>query len=242
MDIHLACFCTSEKFGKKNYYAESIKKLFDSAKTFGIKHFHAYNEKLLPIGEHVRRYMENTKDSGYGFYSWKPLVILDVFDKIKYGDVVIYHDSGRVEYKYEFRKDVTKLVDSVVQNYKGVGIASSHWEHKDWCKRDCFVHMNCNEERYWNLKHLNASWSIWQKNEISIDILNEWKNYCFDPRGTVTTWDTSGPLSDFDSFKEHRWDQAILTNVVHKYIFDKRIPGVFEYTGGWEKDINNFTP
>jgi hypothetical protein len=239
MNVHFVTFATPEKFGKKNYYANSIKNLIDSAKLFGIEHFHLYTPDSLPVGKYVKEYMENTHNTGYGFYSWKPIIILDVMNKINDGDIILYHDAGRHEYKYEFRKDINILINTVIQNYKGIGVPGSLYEHKHWCKRDCFINMKCNEPRYWNLKHLCATWSIWEKNDLALKFLEEWKYYCNDEKGTVTTHDSlHGALSDFSDFKEHRWDQAILTNLIEKYSND----GIksLSNNGGWEKDINGF--
>jgi len=55
----------------------------------------------------------------------------------------------------------------------------------------------------------------------------------------VTTHDSlHGKLSDSIEYKEHRWDQAIITNIIEKYseFGIRRIPN----PGVWEKDINNF--
>ena len=71
MNIHLVTFVTDKKFGVDNYYAESVKRLFDSAKKFGIEHFHLYNPRLLPVGTHTLKYMNETSEPGFGFYSWR---------------------------------------------------------------------------------------------------------------------------------------------------------------------------
>lgn len=239
MDIHFVTFVTNVKFGKQNYYSSSVRKLMDSAKKFSIEHFHLYNQDLLPVSKYVKEYMEKTLDPGYGFYSWKPLIILDVMDKINPGDVVLYHDAGRKEYNFSIEKDVNILIEKVIKHHKGIGIAQSGYLHRQWCKRDCFINMNCNEERYWNLNHLSATWSIWEKNELSLKILNEWKHYCFDEKGTITTNDSlHGKISDFSDFQQHRHDQAIITNLIEKYKHEGTKPLVVK--DRWEKDINNF--
>lgn len=240
MKIHLVSFVTDKKFGIENYYTESIDRLVNSAKKFGIENFHIYTPATLPVSKHVLNYMQTSDDPGFGFYSWKPVIILDVLNKIEDGDVVLYHDAGRIEYKYEFKNDINILVKEVIEKYNGIGVGLGPFKQKDWCKKDCFVYMNCNEEKYWNLNQLSANWSIWEKNSLSKEILELWQMYCFHPHGIVTTYDTESNLSDFDTFREHRWDQAILTNLIYKYHFDKKNVSVLQQSLGWEKDINNF--
>ena len=239
MIVNLVTFMTDSKFGKENYYVNSVRRLFESSKKFGVEHFHLYTPKSLPVSDYILNFMHDTSEHGFGYYSWKPIIILDVMNKISDGDVILYHDAGREEYNYEFKKDFNFLINDVVKNHGGVGIPVGPFKHKQYCKRDCFINMNCNEERYWNLTQVSANWSIWQKNSLSLKLLNEWKDNCLDPRGTVTTHSTSGPLSDFSDYIEHRHDQAILTNLANKYAFEDRGIGLLT-TVGWEKDINNF--
>lgn len=240
MNVHLVTFITNKKFGIENYYTASVDRLIASAKKFGIEHIHVYTPDSLPVSSHILNYMKNSDDPGFGFYSWKPVIILDVLNKLNDGDVVLYHDAGRIEYKYEFRKDINILINDVIQNYNGIGVGAGPFKNKDWCKKDCFIYMDCDEEKYWNLNQLTANWSVWEKNALSKEILEKWQMYCFHPRGIVTTYDTEGVLSDFDTFREHRWDQAILTNLIYKYHFDTKKVDVMSQRVGWEKDINNF--
>lgn len=241
MNIHLVMFSTPIKFGVPNYYQNSIKQMIESAKKWGIENFHLYSPDNLSVAKYIQDWMESTLDPGYGYYSWKPLIILDVMNNINDGDVILYHDAGRKEYNFEFRKDINILIKDVIDNYNGIGIAQGNFLHKQWCKKDCFVKMGCNTEEYTSLNQLSATWGIWQKNPLSLQILNDWKQTCFDPSGIVTTNDTVGKLSDFDDFKEHRWDQAIITNLLFKYKFNNfDVKPLIPPPGKWEKDINNF--
>lgn len=239
MNVHLVMFMTPLKYGKDNYYANSVRNLIDSAKQYGIEQFHVYSPEMLDVDESTLQYMKDNEDPGFGFYMWKPLVILDVMKKIKDGDVVLYHDAGRLEYNFGFRKDVNYLIKEVIDNYKGIGIAHGSYKHHQYCKQDCFIEMGCNEEKYWNLNHLSATWSIWEKNPLAIEILNEWKYYCSNPF-IISSNDKSDVLSAFDNFQGHRHDQAILTNIFYKHHFKDNIIRPLSSNRGWEKDINNF--
>ena len=237
MNIHLVMFMTPSKYGKDNYYASSVKNLMDSAKQYKVEHFHLYTPNMLPVAKHILQFMEANVDPGFGFYSWKPLVILDVMKKIKDGDIVLYHDAGRPEYGFSFRKDINTLIDNVIINYKGIGIAQGPYINYQYCKQDCFTEMKCNEEKYWNINHLSATWGIWEKNPLALEILNKWKNYCFDPSGIITNENT---ISNFPDFQGHRHDQSILTNLLFQYHFnDDSIKPIYK-KDVWEKDINNY--
>jgi hypothetical protein len=237
MNIHLVMFMT-HKYGRENYYFKGIKALIESSKQYGVEHFHIYTPNMLPVAKHVLKFMEDNLDTGFGFYSWKPLVILDVMKNIKEGDVVLYHDSGRPEYGFSFKKDINILVNNVINNYNGIGIAQGNYKNYQYCKKDCFITMDCNEEKYWNLNHLSATWSVWEKSPLSLEILNKWKQWNFDPSGIITD---ENSISDFTDYVGHRHDQSILTNLIFQYHFNNNnIKPIYKSVYVWEKDINNY--
>lgn len=241
MKIHFITFFTNIKFGQPNYYIESVKRLVDSAKKFGVENFDLYTPDNLNVSLDTKKWMETSLDPGYGYYSWKPLVILESFKHMNYGDVALYYDAGRKEYNYEFKKDFNSLVNKVIKEYNGIGVAQGPFSHKAWCKEDCFIEMECTDDKYYNANQLCATWHIWEKSDLTVQILKQWLMYCFHPSGIVTTDDKTKILSKFPEYKQHRWDQAILTNLLLKYKFDKNLyTPLLPNEGKWEKDINNF--
>jgi hypothetical protein len=240
MDIHIVIFFTKTKFNLDKFYTDNIKSIIESAKQFNISNFHLYSPDNLPVSKYTLDYMNNTYNPGFGFYSWKPIIILDVMKKIKKGDVVLYHDGGRKEYEYGFRKDINKLVNKVIKEHNGVGVGIGEWPHHLLCKKECFIEMGCDESRYWNLKQVAANWSIWENNPLSLEILNEWKKWCFDPIGVIDD-EYQNIQSEYPDFIGHRHDQAILTNIIYKYHFEgKGITPLTMNENRWEKDINFF--
>jgi hypothetical protein len=238
MKIHFVNFMT-EKHGNTNFYLENYNRLTKSSLENGVDEIHTYTPENLPVSSYVLKYMKETIDPGFGFWGWKPIIILDVFKKIETGDVVIYHDTGRKGYIYSFNKNVKSLVDNVVHNYNGVGVAQGYWKHRQYCKKECFVNMDCNYAPFWELDHAVSTWHVWQKSDLSTEILKKWEYYCFDPYGTVTD-EIRGTASDFDDYEGHRHDQAILTNLIYKYQLENRGVRFLDRRDGWEKDINNY--
>ena len=235
MKIHLVTFSNKSWYDDTDYYGLSLKRLTESALKYGVDEVHSYNEENLPVSEDILNYMLENRRSGFGFYSWKPVVILDTLQKIPDGDVVLYHDVGRPDYKYEIKKDVNPLINTVINEYNGVGVVFGLWMHKTWCKRHCFQAMGCDNEDYWNLHQLTANWNIWQKSTIPLEIVNLWKNLCLTPC-VVDTNSFADKNIELEGFDQHRWDQAILTNLIKKYNIEP-LPSHLE---AWEKDINNW--
>jgi hypothetical protein len=85
-----------------------------------------------------------------------------------------------------------------------------------WTKRDCFVYMDCDEERYWNTPCVEAGLSYWRKGDFSDKILAEWDKYCKDRRVISDDPNTWG-RPNLPEFRDHRHDQSILTNLKEKH-------------------------
>lgn len=172
------------------------------------------------------------KQRGLGYWSWKPCIILEAMKDLEEGDCVLYHDSGRPCYQYSFKNNVRSYIDYIKQYHQGLGICFGPWKHKKMTKRDCFIEMGCDGNKYTNSNQVSATYSFWTKNEYCLNILNQWKYWCFHPSEIVT--DAKSIHEEYDEYDAHRHDQSILTNILLS-LKDFKIQTV----RGWEKDINN---
>ena len=119
MNIHLVLFHTKSAYSQEGYYNESVNRLIDTFKENGGDVIHTYTEETIPFdNDDVKNYFEKYRNDAFGFYAFKPLIILDVMSKIPDGDVILYHDAGRPEYNYSFKKNIRPLIDTVVMCYK----------------------------------------------------------------------------------------------------------------------------
>jgi hypothetical protein len=234
MDIHLVVFNTKNNYGKVGYYDESVQILINSFKENGVDYVHHYTEETLPCDDTLKQYCETYKDHGYGFWVFKPLIILDVMDKINEGDVVIYHDAGRPEYRYGLKNNIRPLVNIVKENYQGIGLAEGGWSHNQLTRDECFKLMECDTPYIREKNQLAATWGIYEKNPKVLLFLNDWKKWCLTHDAIRT--EEPGEVNHSD-FHCHRHDQSILTNLFHLYSL-KTLPSI--HTLPWEKDINGY--
>ena len=216
-------------------------KLINSAKLLNI--FDNYFTWDFDIDyKNTNFYKENlpisTSPKGIGYWIWKPYLILEAFKSIDENDVVIYHDSGRPCYDWKFDYDIKDFIQDIIDNHKGVGIAFGPFKHGIYCKRDCLQQMDCDTEQFRNHKQLSATWSIWQKNNFSREILLEWLKWNTHPDKLVT--DEKSIIEEYPTFDSHRHDQAILTNILLKHVFKNNYKPLFCKMGTYEKNINNF--
>ena len=150
---------------------------------------------------------------GAGYWAWKPYIILDQLRRIREGDIVVYYDSGR-NGRYQFRSSLDPLLNWCLDHSHGVlpGVWTPHVNRR-WTKRDCFVYMGCDGEKYWNDRQVQATFSVWQRNELALRFVEAWCDFCTDARIVTDAPNTCG-LPNLRGFKDHRHDQSVLTNLV----------------------------
>jgi hypothetical protein len=164
---------------KRFYVSQKILKL--SALKFGIDEVMAYKEKEL---RQTIFYKDNRAildyEKGAGYWLWKPYIVLDAMKKINYGDFLIYLDSGiEVIRSLSALFDICSKKDEIVL-FQVHNLSNSHL-NSVWTKRDCFVFMNCDSEKYWNAQQVNASVQVYIKNNKAIAFLEEWLVYAKNP-------------------------------------------------------------
>lgn len=166
--------------------------------------------------EHNRWLWDHPHKRGFGWYAWKPFILLDALDRMRDGDVVLYTDADTCPVD-----DFSVLYDTCARDggimlFRAGGPPISPFKQGQWCKRDCFVVMGQDEARYREADAGVARFVVFQKGPWRArQFLMEWLAYCVNPR--ATTFDPSVLGAEPPEFIEHRTEQAIMTNLAHKY-------------------------
>lgn len=137
-------------------------------------------------------------ERGAGYWVWKPQIIQQEMNKGEDGDVIIYTDAG-----VDFVNDVHHLINAMDQD---VMVFGGQYNHREWCKGDVLKHTD--------IKQLQASCilvnflygynkvvDIWQENTMNKQLID----------------DSPSIKPNHPDFREHRHDQAILTEVCADY-------------------------
>lgn len=148
---------------------------------------------------------------GYGWFAWKPLVILDALDRCAAGDLVLYSDADTFPVA-----DLSPIYN--IADRDGAMLFAAIWHQNDhWCKRDCFVVMGQDNEKYYERQAGVARYMAFKKGPWKPrQFLMEWLTYCVNPLATTFDPCVLG-LPERPGFKEHRTEQAIMTLLAHKY-------------------------
>jgi hypothetical protein len=205
MDIYI-CFYTNKKFRSR----ESI--LIDQFSNCGFSNILPYRSEDVKSGKF---YEENKElldcEIGDGYWLWKPKILLDSFENMNYGDVLVYTDSGD---QININEDIIKKY-SINNDYYFTNWSGVRWEQKICTKRDCFILMDCDSEKYHNTSQMEAGFLIFKKTETMIELLKEYLHFCSIKEIVDNEPNTHG--EDFLGWQFHRNDQSILTNLIVKY-------------------------
>jgi hypothetical protein len=175
-------------------------------------------------------------DKGYGLYIWKPYIINDMLNNVNDGDIVVYSDAG-----VEFINNVSHVIDRMDQD---IFLFGNMFEHIDWCKMECLEMMGMNAPRVYEGKQVQASVIFIRVSPFSRRFIKEWLLWCQMPGCIDNELD---PSIQIPTFKEHRWDQAILTNLAIKHNIKLHYwpasynNGAFTYSPvGYDRSVDNY--
>ena len=173
-----------------------------------------FNKSDIPLEfkEKNQRILEETRGGGY--WLWKPYIIWKTLidEKIQEGDILFYMDS-----MYFFLKDfeglyLDKMRDRDILAWKNKPNEPVYLM-KEWCKMDVIQEMGIYDEVF--KENIEIGWAgaiLFKKNENTIQIVQEWLDYCCDYHLLT---DSPSILKNNVAFIEHRHDQSILSAVLY---------------------------
>lgn len=229
MELYLLNYA-DDRFGRKGgVYRENQLHLNSTAQQHGISNIVSWTwEDLIKTDFYKNHKTYLDKSSHENGWVWKPYIILDLLKKVECEDIVFYCDC----IPWGIKRSVQPLMDLCVSN-NGTVFQQFGNKNSKWTKRDAFVYMNCDEPKYHDGVHLQATWMLFQKNNFNINFVEEWLKYCLDERIASHLKPNTCGLPNLPGFFEHRHDQSIFTNLAIKYNIK-----TFNITGN--KNINEF--
>ncbi len=157
---------------------------------------------------------------GFGWFCWKPFIILDALSRVSDGDIVMFTDADTYPIA-----DFKMLYDECARIGGQMMFAAQGCRNWEWIKRDCYIVMGQDELKYHNGQHAVGRFMLFQKGPWRPQqFLMEWLTYCLNPLAqsfepsVLGFPEVEGP-ADCPSrvFKQHRTEQAIMTLLCLKY-------------------------
>jgi hypothetical protein len=148
---------------------------------------------------------------GAGYCLWKPYIILEDLNKMDDGDVLVYLDASDnlVGDGLHHIKIAMDKRDYYISNWRG-----ARNKQREKTKKDCFVLMDCDNEFFHNFPQVEAGFVIFKKNQDNVNFINQWLNYC--KNENILTDKPNEHGNNLPEFKNHLYDQSVLTNLVLK--------------------------
>ena len=202
----LVCYATPS-------HAEKQKILVESALSIGgIDEVRALGPNDLPedFKEKYKKFFEHTRGGGY--WIWKSYIILEEFKKMNNDDILIYIDSDMRfkisidNYIEHFKPENSIMVFQLSDEF----IINAHkLLEKNWTKMDIFKRLNCADNKsITDTSQIETGYSIYRKNEDSLNFLNEWSDLSKDFH---LVSDEPSIEPNFDTFNENRHEQSLFS-------------------------------
>ena len=207
----------------------SIKRLFKQAKKFDFfDNYFLMNENDISLD-----FRNKFKDKlifgskGYGYWCWKPDIILNILNKINNDDCLLYLDAGchlningkkrLLEYFEIIKKEKKGFIgfqankpDFSNSSLKYDGRKLRNLKNYKWIKGDIFEFFNMKNDKYAiNSQEIAGGVFLVRKCEYSINFIKTWKKIIYDNFNFVD--DSPSKSNNLPGFIENRHDQAILT-------------------------------
>lgn len=191
------------QLGFKEKYQNLFKSYIPYNSTW-VKNTHFYRENIDIFS--YKKY--------FGYFLWKPLIISSALTIVDDGEKVLYCDSN---VRFKDINGFKEIYDTMFNENPVFLIKHAPWKNSTWTKRDAFVLMDANESRYWNAHQI---WTVvmgFKKCPETWDLINNYLYYCTDERILTEIPNEFG--ENKADFREHRWEQSIMSILAEKYQF-----------------------
>ena len=191
-----------------------------------------YNEYNLPKDEKFEALLSHklVPSRGFGYWCWKPFIILKTLENLKDGDILVYADIG-CHINKEGEKRFYEYLDIVIE-HKALGY-KSHWVEDHYTKADLFNYFDkLKDKNITDTPMRPATICIFEKNDINLEFVNKWLQVFYDDFSLVD--DTPSKIPNLDGFIENRHDQSVFS------ILSKIYNASTVYAGEFEVNSKNF--
>ena len=195
-------------------YEATTRRIVEDGPRFGADDVVVYDDLWLTTQDFYRQnewLWRHPHRRGFGWYAWKPFVIWHALQRLDEGDVVLYVDADTAPIAHLGALFVKCEQDGGVMLF-----ASEGHRQSEWCKWDCYAAMGVDRFAPMDQQAGVARFMLFQRGPWkSTQFLMEWLAYCVNPLANTFDLSVLGP--ERPEFVEHRAEQAIMTNLAHKY-------------------------
>lgn len=172
-----------------------------------------------------QKFIQNNK-RGFGYWIWKPFLILKNLQQLDDDDILIYCDSG-CELNHLGLSRLKDYIDITKENGNlKFNLENKHLE-KIWCKQDLLnyikIKFNLSDQKMLeiiNTPQIMATVQFYKKSVLNMKMLNDYCDIC---QIYNLIDDSPSLLKNDKTFIEHRHDQAVhslLSKIYNNYTIE----------------------
>jgi len=143
---------------------------------------------------------------GGGYWIWKPYVVLKTLKQLQTGDYLFYCDSGAFVIK-----DLHILADFMEKEKEDLLIFDLEHKEKEYTKRDVFIELDCDEEKYTDSFQRCATYFMMKKTKKTEDFVEQWLAYVQNYELVSNEDNVLHRMPNYKEFKDNRHDQSIFS-------------------------------
>jgi hypothetical protein len=199
--------------GNQNYY-DAVNRLTSQAKNLNLfDTIIGYTDNDLKNdsdfwNKHSDFISKNNR--GFGYWLWKPYLIMKILETMNDGDILVYADCGCEIYN-KYKNDMINVFANVNND---LIIGSRNSNESQYNKMDLLIYLNMNEEKYIYSEQHQASAICFLKCKKTYNLVREW----YDIGCNYNLIDDSpSKIPNLTKFIEHRHDQSIFSLLTKKY-------------------------
>lgn len=147
---------------------------------------------------------------GFGYWCWKPQIILQTLNMMDTNDILLYMDIGS-HLNVNGKKRLLEYFDIVNNSETGILAFRSpiHLE-RELTKMDIFEYYGVAEDKFYtDTTQIENGHIFIKKNETSVSFIKEWLQAYYDDYSLAT--DKPSKTKNFDDFRENRHDQSLFS-------------------------------
>lgn len=208
-------------FYSLNLYPSSYRFL-NQAQEFNIfDDIYLYNEYTLPKDDKFDSILKDKLNSniiGFGYWCWKPFIVLKTLENIESNAILVYADIGCYLNKDGINR-FYEYIDIVIEN-KNMCCELGFLE-KIYTKSDLFNYFQVlNDKNITDTFQRPATFFILENNDSNFQLVQKWLQVFYDDFSLID--DTPSKIPNLDGFVENRHDQSafsILSKIYNVKVF-----------------------
>ncbi len=157
---------------------------------------------------------------GYGYWIWKPYIIMKTCLACNPGDIIIYVDGG-----CSLNKDATDTLREYVDmllSHPDTWLAPTlltNYREEEWTKADLLKYLDYGNTTNKTMGHIEAGVVMLRNSDRNLKFLQDWFDTATKDNYMYVNDDASIEPNSA-SFREHRHDQSIYSLLLKKYLND----------------------